>query len=111
MADPDAIRQFTACSAIGSTVSASGYKSGGSNTTNYCNPAFDALMAKGSQVVDQAQRAAIYKQAQDIWLTDIPLIVQARVAWPYAWTPKLQGVVPYGPFNLLLSIDQWSKTP
>ena len=72
---------------------------------------FDDLMNQASKIADQAQRAALYKQAQDIYLADVPLMVTYRNATSYAWNPALQGVVPYGdPSQIFLKIDQWSKT-
>jgi ABC-type transport system substrate-binding protein len=116
--DPDTIRTFTACDAIGKTPGKddANYKGslfhwGGANYSNYCNPKFDDLMNQASKIADQAQRAALYKQAQDIYLADVPLMVTYRNATAYAWQPTLQGVVPYGdPSQIFLKIDQWSKT-
>jgi peptide/nickel transport system substrate-binding protein len=111
IADPDQIRQFTACTSIGTTEEANGFKWGGSNYTNYCNEEFDALMAQGATISDQAERAETYKQAQDIFLADVPLMINWVNATAYAWSPNLQGVVPYGdPSQMFLKIDQWSKT-
>jgi peptide/nickel transport system substrate-binding protein len=112
IADPDQIRQFTACSAIGATKRANGYADGGANYTDYCNKQFDDLMTQGSKIADQAQRATIYKQAQDIWLQDVPIMINYRNATAYAYSSKLQGFVPYGdPSQVDLKIDLWSKTP
>jgi ABC-type transport system substrate-binding protein len=110
IADPDQIRQFTGCSAIGTTAQANGFKWGGANYTNYCNKDFDSLMDQASKIADQDQRATIYKQAQDIFLTDVPIMINYINASAYAWNPKLQGIVPYGdPSQMFLNIDQWSK--
>ena len=69
-------------------------------------------MDQGAKLTDQSQRAAVYKQAQDIWLDDIPIMINYRNASAYAWSSKLQGVVPYGdPSQAFLKIDQWFKTP
>jgi peptide/nickel transport system substrate-binding protein len=112
IADPDQIRQFTACSAIGATKRANGYQDGGANYSDYCNKQFDTLMDEGSKTSDEAKRAALYKQAQDIWLTDIPIMINYRNATAYAFSAKLKGFVPYGdPSQVDLKIDQWSKTP
>lgn len=119
IADPDQIRQFTACSAIGKTAGAnskdwpdgSAYMSGGANAVNWCNPTFDDLMNQASKIADQAQRADLYKQAQDIWLAEVPMMLNYRKATAYAWNGKLQGVVVYGdPSQLFLKIDQWSMS-
>jgi ABC-type transport system substrate-binding protein len=110
IADPNQVRQFTACSAIGAEEQPNGFRWGGANYTNYCNPEFDALMDQGSKTADQAERAEIYKQAQDIFLADIPIMINYINATAYAWNPDLQGVVPFGdPSQLFWTIDQWSK--
>jgi peptide/nickel transport system substrate-binding protein len=112
IADPDQIRQFTACSAIGTQAKSNGFKWGGANYTNYCNPAFDTLMDQASKIADQGQRATLYKQAQDIFLNDVPMMINYRNATAYAYNAKLQGVVIYGdPSQAFLKIDEWSKTP
>jgi ABC-type transport system substrate-binding protein len=115
IADPNQIRQFTACSAIGTDTSTSkdnGYKWGGANYSNYCNAEFDSLMEQASKIADQAERAALYKQAQDIWMQDVPIMINYRNATAYAWSANLQGVVPYGdPSQMALKLPLWSKTP
>jgi ABC-type transport system substrate-binding protein len=115
IADPDQIRQFTGCSAIGTDTSTSkdnGYKWGGANYSNYCNEEFDTLMAQASTITDEGQRAELYKQAQDIWMQDVPIMINFRNATAYAWSSKLQGVTPYGdPSQMGLKITNWSKTP
>ena len=44
-------------------------------SSNFCNPEFDDLMAQASRIADQAERAALYKQAQDICLEQVPIMV------------------------------------
>ena len=115
IADPNQIRQFTACSAIGTDTATSkdnGYKWGGANYSNYCNAEFDSLMEQASKIADQAERAALYKQAQDIWMQDVPIMINYRNATAYAWSAKLAGVVPYGdPSQMALKLHGWSKAP
>lgn len=110
--EPDQVRQFTSCAAFGKNKLANGYVEGGANVSNYCNPKFDDLMNQASKIGDQAQRADLYKQAQDIWLEDVPIMVTYRKATAYAWNAKLTGVVVYGdPSQAFLKIDLWSKAP
>jgi cationic peptide transport system substrate-binding protein len=120
IADPDQIRQFTACNAIGampgvnSTLfpNAAAYKNGGANYTNYCNPKFDALMNQASTLTDQTQRAALYQQAQTIFVTDVPIMVGYRNATVYAWSAKVTGLALYGdPSAATLGVDNWRKAP
>lgn len=114
IADPNQIRQFTACSAIGTDTTTSknnGFKWGGANYTNYCNAEFDSLMEQASKIADQAQRAALYKQAQDIWMRDVPIMINYRNATAFAWSSALKGVTPYGdPSQMALKIDGWTKS-
>jgi ABC-type transport system substrate-binding protein len=118
--DPDQIRQFTACNAIGAMPgvnsslfpNAVAYKNGGANYTNYCNPKFDALMNQASTITDQTQRAALYAQAQTIFLADVPIMVGYRNATAYAWSAKVTGIALYGdPSALDYGIDNWRKAP
>ncbi|HVA86700.1 MAG TPA: peptide ABC transporter substrate-binding protein [Candidatus Saccharimonadales bacterium] len=118
--DPDQVRQFTACSAIGtqpgkdSATFPNGhlYKNGGANYTNYCNPAFDALMNQASTLTDQSQRATLYEQAQTIFVNDVPIMVGYRNATVYAWNTKVTGIALYGdPSALDYGIDNWRKAP
>jgi peptide/nickel transport system substrate-binding protein len=44
------------------------------NTTGYSNPQVDDLIAQGKVETDQAKRAEIYKQLQQILLTDLPWV-------------------------------------
>ena len=117
--DPDTIRTFATCDAIGKTPGKDSadfpnghlYKYGGANYSNWCDPAFDKLMNQASQIADQTQRAALYKQAQDIYLSQVPIMIAYRNATSYVWSSKLTGVVPYGdPSQAFLKIDQWSKS-
>ena len=56
--------------------------------------------------------AALYKQAQDIWLKDVPIMINYRNATAYAWSAKVQGLTPYGdPSQMALKINDWTKSP
>jgi ABC-type transport system substrate-binding protein len=46
----------------------------GSNTSFYSNPAFDALVAQGNQAPTGEQAIALYNQAEDVLLEDMPVI-------------------------------------
>jgi ABC-type transport system substrate-binding protein len=108
--DPDSITIPFTCHSE-TPVPANGYFGTGPNESNYCNKDFDALMAQGRAVSDQAARAKIYEQAQAIWMQDVPSMIQYRNATPYAWSPKIQGFTPYGdPGQAWLKISQWSKS-
>jgi peptide/nickel transport system substrate-binding protein len=44
------------------------------NFMSYSNPKFDELVAKGAQISDQAERAKIYREAQQILVDDSPMV-------------------------------------
>jgi oligopeptide transport system substrate-binding protein len=47
---------------------------GGNNDSQYCNPAFDQLLAQADAEPDQTKAAELYTQAQRILLDDQPMI-------------------------------------
>jgi peptide/nickel transport system substrate-binding protein len=51
------------------------YTKAGFNFAKYSNPAFDKLLDDGRQNLEQAKRAASYKDAQKIVLDDQPMVV------------------------------------
>lgn len=108
--DPNEVSQYYSCAAIGGTVEKNGYKSGGTNASNYCNPAFDDLMSKASAISDQSQRAALYKQAQDILLEDAVSVPAYKNASAFAWNPKLSPIL-HEPYSWSLTVPQWSIAP
>ncbi len=116
--DPDQVVQFTACSSIGKTPGKDDakfpnghlYNYGGANNVNWCNKQFDDLMTQAEGITDQAQRATLYEQAQQIWVDQVPMMVGYRNVTVYGWNSKLSGIALYGdPGTLDLKIDQWTK--
>ncbi len=94
--DPNALVQPLACSNIGTEIQENGYAWGGSNYTNYCNAELDALMEEAKTLSDQDARAALYAQAQDIFLDEVPIMINYIGANAFAWASDLQGVTIYG---------------
>jgi ABC-type transport system substrate-binding protein len=108
--DPNALVQPLACSNIGEEIQENGYAWGGSNYTNYCNEDLDAIMEQAKQISDQDERAALYAQAQEIFLEDVPIMISFIGANAYAWKPDLQGVQIYGdPSQWAFGIMDWSR--
>jgi ABC-type transport system substrate-binding protein len=76
--DPDTIRTFATCSAIGKAPGKDNATSrarsplGRRQLLELLQPQVRRPDAPGSKISDQAQRAALYKQAQDIYLEDHP---------------------------------------
>jgi dipeptide transport system substrate-binding protein len=51
---------------------------GGGSASKWCNPAFDALLAKAVTLSDQGERAKLYEQAQVIMHDDAPFFLIAH---------------------------------
>jgi peptide/nickel transport system substrate-binding protein len=64
------------------------------NWGKYCNPAFDALLAKARGVTDIAARQAAYRQVVNVYLHDQPHIVLYHARWLWALSDKVSGFVP-----------------
>jgi oligopeptide transport system permease protein len=61
---------------------------GGNNNSQYCNPAFDALIAKAAAEPDQGKQADIYKEAQKIMMDDanfLPLLFRTFATVVKPW--------------------------
>lgn len=77
--DPDgSIHQFVTCGA-------------GLNETHYCNEKVDELLNKARTITDFDQRKAIYDQAADILLDDLPIIYLGHEAYLYGLSKKIEG--------------------
>lgn len=71
----------------------------GSNYAKFCYKPFDELVVKAAQISDQAQRTALYKQAQVIFKEQAPWIT---IAHPTVFEPVRKEVKNYklSPFGL-----------
>ncbi|HEY4201963.1 MAG TPA: ABC transporter substrate-binding protein [Devosiaceae bacterium] len=65
-----------------------------SNIGHWCNAEFNDLMVKAGALTDQDQRAALYKQAQEVFHKDVPAIVMGSAAGLTAVNKAVQGFVP-----------------
>lgn len=66
-------------------------KAPGPNGSNYCNPVFDKLHEKMSVMRDSPERRKIIKQMTDIFVADLPWIVERhRIFW-YLTQPWLKN--------------------
>jgi oligopeptide transport system substrate-binding protein len=65
---------------------------GGNNDSQYCNPAFDQLIAQADAEPDQAKAAALYTQAQRLMLDDAPMIPLRFAVNRYLVKPYVQGI-------------------
>jgi peptide/nickel transport system substrate-binding protein len=64
------------------------------NWGKYCNPAFDALLAKARSVNDVPTRQALYRKVVDMYLHDMPHIVLYHYRWLWALSAKVSGFTP-----------------
>ena len=64
------------------------------NNLRYCNEEVDALVKSTDSIVDPAERAAVYNQADDLWLAEVPMIPMYQKPSFLAWDSAITGVVP-----------------
>jgi peptide/nickel transport system substrate-binding protein len=65
---------------------------GSVNSFNYSNPEVDALLDQGSAVTDQAERAEVYFQVQEILAQDVPISPLATVVLFYPHLDTVSGL-------------------
>ena len=65
---------------------------GGSNRAQWCNEEFDALTNKAKQISDQAERTALYQQAQAVFKREAPW---ATIAHSVVFMPMSKKVTGY----------------
>jgi dipeptide transport system substrate-binding protein len=65
---------------------------GGSNRARWCEPAFEKLLQEGRVTADPAKRADIYRQAQEILKTEVPV---APIAHSVVSIPIRKSVLNY----------------
>ncbi len=64
---------------------------GGSNDLQYCNEEVDAMIKQTDTEVDPAARAALYNEADAIWLEEVPLIPLYQKPTFFAWNAEIVG--------------------
>ena len=82
---------------------------GAINNLRFCNEEVDALIKSTDAMVDPAERAATYNQADDLWLAEIPLIPLYQKPTFFAWNSVITGpqdnATQIGPF---WNIGDWA---
>ena len=63
------------------------------NTSGYCNPALDEIMAKAAVETDVGKRKALYVQFQQILMEDVPLIWTHEAPYQTIYHKDLRNVV------------------
>ncbi len=64
---------------------------GGNNNLRYCDEAVDALVKQTDTVVDPAERAALYNEADAAFLEEVPLIPLYQKPTFFAWNTLIEG--------------------
>ena len=67
---------------------------GGFNDGKYSNPEIDRILGEARAVSDEAARKDLYKQANQILQTDLPLFYLYNEAWLYGVSDKVAGFTP-----------------
>lgn len=82
---------------------------GAINNLRYCNEEVDSLIKSTDGIVDPDERAAVYNEADAIWLEDIPMIPMYQKPTFFAWNSAIQGpqdnATQIGPF---WNIGDWT---
>lgn len=66
----------------------------GNNNTNWGNPKFDALIEQAARTGDPAKRLAILRDAEDLFLTDLPVVLIYWYTNAYLLEPSVQNWYP-----------------
>jgi oligopeptide transport system substrate-binding protein len=66
----------------------------GNNNTNWGNPKYDALIAEAARTGDPAKRLEILHQAEDLFLTDLPIILVYWYTDPYLLQTSVENWYP-----------------
>jgi oligopeptide transport system substrate-binding protein len=66
---------------------------GGNNGSQYCNPTFDALIAKAAAEPDVASQVAIYNEAQTLLMNDAPILPLRFAAGSYEIKPYVSDLL------------------
>jgi peptide/nickel transport system substrate-binding protein len=64
---------------------------GGSNNLQYCNEDVDAMIKQTDTEVDPAARAALYNEADALWLEEVPLLPLYQKPTFFAWNSAISG--------------------
>ena len=82
---------------------------GGNNQGQYCNPTFDALIAKAAAEPDQDRQVAIYNAAQTIMIEDAPILPLRFFVTPYEVKPYVSGLT-VSPLDYSVPGEQFYET-
>jgi peptide/nickel transport system substrate-binding protein len=77
---------------------------GSLNVNRYCNDEVDALVKSTDSILDSAERADVYNEADRLYLDDLAIIPLYQKPSVLAWSVELSGPVP----NMSRSTDMWN---
>lgn len=84
---------------------------GGQNYNSYCNTEVTALIEKTNSVIDTAERAKLFNQADALMAADVPIVPLYQKPTFFAWRTNLLGMqdnpTQWGP---TWNIEQWAHT-
>ena len=81
--DPDGnIHQYVTCE-------------GSLNDAKYCNEEVDRLLNEARSINDEAQRKALYDQAQVILRDEMPIVYLFYLPWPFVHKASIEGFTAY----------------
>jgi peptide/nickel transport system substrate-binding protein len=82
---------------------------GGFTYSFYSNPVYDDLIAQAAATLDQAERQALYEQADAILAEDKPAIQLYRSASAEAWGTRIKGISSpfFDPRGTLHTAEDW----
>jgi len=66
----------------------------GNNNTNWGNPKFDGFIEQAARTGDPAKRLAILREAEDLFLTDLPVVLIYWYTNAYLLEPSVQNWYP-----------------
>jgi peptide/nickel transport system substrate-binding protein len=61
------------------------------NFFRYCDEEVDVLIRSTDTIIDPAERAAVYNQADDLWLAAAPMVPMYQRPTLLAWNAEIQG--------------------
>jgi oligopeptide transport system substrate-binding protein len=80
---------------------------GGNNNSQYCNPAFDALIQQAAAEPDQDKQVALYNQAQTILMNDAAILPLRFRTMTYEVAPYVSGYIATGTDSVSPGDEFW----
>jgi peptide/nickel transport system substrate-binding protein len=102
--EPDAYMKLYACDEIAQKEN----QWSKANASRYCNPDYDALLAKLQQTLDPQARQALFVEMNDLLIEDVAVIPLVRRSDPFAISDRLANIT-FTPWDASTwKIDAWT---